>query len=89
MASDLLLHSDTARAVGLDGTQPRVLRELVEVLTEPLSIIDQQPWQTGEAQQTGVSQCDTIYRKGWKEDPGAVALSAWPGCRERWWSRSP
>ncbi|XP_055570149.1 arf-GAP with SH3 domain, ANK repeat and PH domain-containing protein 2 isoform X3 [Falco cherrug] len=43
--SDLLLHLDTHRSVGLDGIHPRELRELV---AKPLSIIHQQSWQAGE-----------------------------------------
>ncbi|GAB0180201.1 hypothetical protein GRJ2_000485400 [Grus japonensis] len=48
MVSDLLHHLDTHKSMGLDGIHPRVLRELAEVLTKPLSIIYQQSWLTGE-----------------------------------------
>jgi len=34
--------------VELEGIHPRVLRELVEELAKPLSIIYQQSWLTGE-----------------------------------------
>ncbi|PKU32032.1 rna-directed dna polymerase from mobile element jockey-like [Limosa lapponica baueri] len=47
MVSDLLQHLDTHKSMGPDGIHPRVLRELAEVLTEPLSIIYQQSWLTG------------------------------------------
>ena len=48
MVSDLLHHLDTHKAMGPDGIHPRVLRELAEALTKPLSIIYQQSWLTGE-----------------------------------------
>ncbi|KAK4811177.1 hypothetical protein QYF61_019808 [Mycteria americana] len=48
MASDLLHHLDTHKSMGLDGIHPRVLRELAEVLTKPLSIIYQHSWLTWE-----------------------------------------
>ncbi|KAK4826389.1 LOW QUALITY PROTEIN: hypothetical protein QYF61_008060, partial [Mycteria americana] len=62
MGSDLLHHLDTHKSMGLDGIHPRVPRELVEVLTKPLSIIYQQSWLTGEV--------PVDWRKGQKEDPG-------------------
>lgn len=48
MVTDLLHHLDTDKAVGLDVIHPEALRELVEVLSEPLSIICQQSCLTGE-----------------------------------------
>jgi len=42
MVSDMLHHIDTHRSMGPDGIHPRVLRELVDVLTKPLSIIYQE-----------------------------------------------
>ena len=48
MVSDLLHQLDTHKSMGLDGIHPRVLRELAEMLTEPLSIIYQQSWLTRE-----------------------------------------
>ena len=50
---------------------PRVLRELVEVLTEPLSIIYQQSWLTREVPvDWRLANVTPIYKKGRKEDPG-------------------
>jgi len=40
--NDLLCHLDTDKPTGLDGIHMRVLRELVEVLAKPVSIISQQ-----------------------------------------------
>lgn len=42
MVSNLLLHLNTLRSMGLDRIYQRVLKELVEVLAKPLSIIYQQ-----------------------------------------------
>jgi len=46
--NDLLCHLDTYKSMGPDGIHPRILRELAEELTKPLSIIYQQSWLTGE-----------------------------------------
>ncbi|PKU33785.1 rna-directed dna polymerase from mobile element hypothetical protein [Limosa lapponica baueri] len=45
MVRDLLQNLDINKSMGPDGIH---LRELAEGLTEPLSIIYQQSWQTGE-----------------------------------------
>ncbi|KAK4816387.1 hypothetical protein QYF61_016704 [Mycteria americana] len=68
MVSDLLHHLDIHKSMGLDEIHPRVLKELADVLTKPLSIIYQQSWLTGE--------------KGRKEDLGnyrPVSLTSVPG----------
>ncbi|KFQ88614.1 hypothetical protein N337_11530, partial [Phoenicopterus ruber ruber] len=71
MVSDLLHHLDTHKSMGPDGIHPRVLRELVAVLTKPLSIIYQQSWPTGEVPvDWRLADVTPIYKKGRKEDPG-------------------
>jgi len=71
IVSDLLHHVDTHRSMGSDGIYPRVRRELVEVLTKPLSIIYQQSWLTGEDPvYWRLANVTPIYRQGWKEDLG-------------------
>ena len=61
----------TYKSVGLDGTHPRVQRELAEELVKPLSIIYQQSWLTGEVPDDWrIITVIPIYKKGWKEDPG-------------------
>ena len=45
---DLLLQLDCHKFMGPDEIHPRVLRELVEVIAEPLSIIYQRSLLTGE-----------------------------------------
>ncbi|GAB0182875.1 hypothetical protein GRJ2_000752800 [Grus japonensis] len=71
MVSDLLHHLDTHKSVGLDGIQPKILREVVEVLTRPLSITYQQSWLTGEVLiDWRLANVTPIYKIGRKEDPG-------------------
>ncbi|KAK4826614.1 hypothetical protein QYF61_010542 [Mycteria americana] len=80
MVRDLLHHLDTHKSMGPDGIHPRVLRELVEVLTKPLSILYPQSWLTGEVPvDWRLANVTPIYKKGWKEDPGnyrAVSLTS-------------
>ncbi|KAK4810837.1 LOW QUALITY PROTEIN: hypothetical protein QYF61_008809 [Mycteria americana] len=71
MVSDLLHHLDTHKSMGPDGIHPRVLKELADVLTKPLSIIYQQSWLTGEVPvDWRLANVTPIYKKGRKEDPG-------------------
>ncbi|KAK4830948.1 hypothetical protein QYF61_014407 [Mycteria americana] len=83
MVSNLLHHLDTHKSMGPDGIHPRVLRELVEVLIKPLSIIYQQSWLTGEVPvDWRLANVTPIYKKGRKEDPGnnrPVSLTLVPG----------
>ncbi|KAK4806957.1 hypothetical protein QYF61_027324 [Mycteria americana] len=63
--------SRISKSMGLDGIHPRVLRELVEELAKPLSIIHQQSWLTGEVPDDWrLANVTPIYKKGQKEDPG-------------------
>jgi len=45
---DRLSNLDTHKSKGSDGMHPPVLRELAEVIAEPLSIIFERSWRTGE-----------------------------------------
>ncbi|KAK4826912.1 hypothetical protein QYF61_012504 [Mycteria americana] len=78
-----LFRRDVHKSMGPDGIYPRVLRELVEVLTKPLSIIYQQSWLTGEVPvDWRLANVVPICKKGWKEDPGnyrPVSLTLVPG----------
>lgn len=48
-----------------------ILRELEEVLAEPLSIIYQPSWLTKEVPKDWrLANMTPIYKKGWEEDPG-------------------
>jgi len=53
MVNELLCHTDTQKSMGQDGIRPRVLKELADVLVQPLCIIHLQSWLTGEVQLTG------------------------------------
>ncbi|KFO89617.1 hypothetical protein N320_02389, partial [Buceros rhinoceros silvestris] len=76
MVSDILHHLDAHKPMGPDGIHPRVLRELAEVLTKPLSIIYQQSWLTGEVPADWrLANVTPICKKGWKEDSGNKAVS--------------
>ena len=67
---DLLSHLDTHKPMGPDGIHPRVLRQLAEELTQPLSIIYQQSWLTGEVPDDWrLADVMPIYKKGRNEDP--------------------
>ncbi|KAK4815791.1 hypothetical protein QYF61_007231 [Mycteria americana] len=83
MVSDLLHHLDIHKSMGPDEIHPRVLKELADVLTKPLSIIYQQSWLTGEVPADWrLANVTPIYKKGWKEDPGnyrPVSLTSVPG----------
>ncbi|GAB0183934.1 mitochondrial enolase superfamily member 1 [Grus japonensis] len=83
MVSDLLHHLDTHKSMGLDGIHPRVLRQLVEVLTKPLSIVYQQFWLTREVPvDWRLANVTSTYKKGRQEDLGSyrpVSLTSVPG----------
>ncbi|PKU35907.1 rna-directed dna polymerase from mobile element jockey-like [Limosa lapponica baueri] len=83
MVRDLLQCLDIHKSMGLDGILPRVLRELAEVLTESLSIIYQQSWQTGEVPADWrLANMTSIHKKGQQDDPGnyrPVSLTSVPG----------
>ncbi|KAK4817476.1 hypothetical protein QYF61_015810 [Mycteria americana] len=82
MISDLLHHLDTHESMGPDEIHPRVLKEVVEVLTKPLSIIYQQSWLTGEVPADWkLANVTPIYKKSRKEDLGnyrPVSLTSVP-----------
>ncbi|KFP25072.1 hypothetical protein N325_03550, partial [Colius striatus] len=83
IVSDLLLHIDVHKSMGLDGSHSRGLRALARVLVKPLSIIYHQSWLTGEVPSDWKSANVTpIDKKGWKDDPGnyrPVSLTSVPG----------
>jgi len=80
---DLLCHLNTYKSMGLDGIHPRELREVVEQMAKPLSIIYQQSWLTREVTDDWrIASVTPTYKKGRKEDPGSyrpVRLTSVPG----------
>ena len=68
---DRLSDLDTHKSMGPDGMHPRVLRELVDVIAEPLSIIFERSWRTGEVPEDWRKASVTpVFKKDKKEDPG-------------------
>jgi len=80
---DCLSDLDDHKSMGPKGMQPRVLRELADVIAEPLSIIFKRSWRTGEVPKDWRKASFTpIFKKGKKEDPGnyrPVSLTSIPG----------
>ncbi|KFP70637.1 hypothetical protein N310_05302, partial [Acanthisitta chloris] len=71
MVRDLLSCLDPHKSMGPDRTQPRVMRELSEEFTKPLSIIHRQSWLTGEVPDDWkLANVTPIHKKVCKEDPG-------------------
>jgi len=74
---------DAHKSMGPDGMHPRVLRELPDVIAEPLSITFERSWRTGEVPEDWrKANVIPIFKKGKKEDPGnyrLVSLTSIPG----------
>jgi len=80
---DHLSKLDTRKSMSPNGMCPRVLRELADVIAEPLSSIFERSWRTGEEPEGWRKASVTpIFKKGKKEDPGScrlVSLTSIPG----------
>ncbi|KAK4822645.1 hypothetical protein QYF61_018597 [Mycteria americana] len=72
MVSDLLHHLDTHKSMGPDGIHSRVLKELADVLTKPLSIIYQQSSLTGEVPADWRLANDTHLQEGPEGQPAEL-----------------
>jgi len=80
---DRLGDLDAHKSMGPNGMHPRVLRDLADVVAEPLSIIFERSWRTGEVPKDWrESNVTPIFKKDKKEDPGnyrLVSLTSIPG----------
>jgi len=66
-----LSNLDAHKSMGPDGMHPQVLRELVDIIAEPLSIIFERSWRTEEVPEDWRKASVTpVFKKGKKEDPG-------------------
>jgi len=68
--------------MGLDGMHLQVLRDLADVIAEPLSIIFERSWRSGEVPKDWKNASVTPVVKKGKEDPGnyrPVSLTSIPG----------
>jgi len=72
---DRLGNLDTHRSIGPDGMHSQVLRELTNVVAEPLSVIFERSWRTGEVPEDWrKANVTPIFKKGKKENPGNYRL---------------
>jgi len=80
---DDLSNLDVHKSMGPDGMHPRVLRKLADAIAEPLSIIFERSWKTGEVPEDWrKANVTPVFKKGKKEDPGSyrpVSLTSVPG----------
>ncbi|CAM5113746.1 unnamed protein product, partial [Eretmochelys imbricata] len=81
---DYLEKLDEHKSIGPDALHPRrVLKELADVIAEPLAIIFENSWQSGEVPDNWKkANVVPIFKKGKEEDPGnyrPVSLTSVPG----------
>jgi len=59
-----LSNLDAHKSMGPDGMHPRVLRELAGIIAEPLSIIFESSWRTGEVPEDWrIASVTPIFKK--------------------------
>jgi len=80
---DHLSKLGTHKSMGPDEMHQQVLRELADVIAEPLSIMFERSWRTGKVPEDWKKASVTpVFKKGKKEDPGnyrPVSLTSIPG----------
>jgi len=80
---DQLSNVDAHKSMGPNGMHPQVLRELADVIAEPLSIVFERSWRTGEVPEDWrKANVTPVFKKRKKEDPRnyrLVSLTSIPG----------
>ncbi|CAM4583755.1 unnamed protein product [Lepidochelys olivacea] len=83
VARDYLEKLDEHKSMGPDVLHPRVLKELADAIAEPLAIIFENSWRSGEVPDDWKkANVVLIFKKGKEEDPGnsrPVSLTSVPG----------
>jgi len=73
---------DAHKSMGPDGMHPRVLRELVDVVAEPLSTIFERSWRTGEVPED-CRKASVTPKRARRRTQGTTGQSASPPPHER------
>ncbi|KAJ7408123.1 rna-directed dna polymerase from mobile element jockey-like [Pitangus sulphuratus] len=80
---DLLLQLDPYKSMGPDVIHPRILKELADVITKPLSMIFKWSWESREVPaEWKLVNIVLIFKKAKKEEPGnyrPLSLTSVPG----------